>query len=406
LVMPPKKKNDKEVEKPILIGRMGTNLKVGIVGLPNVGKSTFFNVLTKSSQAAAENFPFCTIDPNEARVAVPDERWDWLVAHHKPASKVPAFLNVTDIAGLVKGASEGQGLGNAFLSHIRACDAMFHLCRTFEDADITHVEGDVDPIRDLDIINEELRLKDVEYFEKIFDECERMYVRGNDKKRKVEYEILCKIKKVLIEETRMIRYGDWNQADIEILNKHLFITAKSMIYLVNLSEKDFIRKKNKWLPKIKEYIDKNDPGATVIPFSGTFEQKLMDLETDDERKAYCEETKCTSILDKIVVQGYKALQLQYFFTAGEDEVKAWTVQRGSTAPQAAGRIHTDFEKGFIMAEVMKFAAFKENGSEAAVKAAGGYRQQGKNYIVEDGDIIFFKFNAGAGLTKGKEEKKK
>jgi len=394
------------VEKPILIGRMGTNLKVGIVGLPNVGKSTFFNVLTKSSQAAAENFPFCTIDPNEARVAVPDERWDWLVEHHKPASKVPAFLNVTDIAGLVKGASEGQGLGNAFLSHIRACDAMFHLCRTFEDPDITHVEGDVDPIRDLDIINEELRLKDVEYFEKIFDECERMYVRGNDKKRKAEYEILCKIKKVLIEETRMIRYGDWNQADIEILNKHLFITAKSMIYLVNLSEKDFLRKKNKWLPKIKEYIDKNDPGATVIPFSGTFEQKLMDFETDDERKAYCEETKCTSILDKIVVQGYKALQLQYFFTAGEDEVKAWTVQRGSTAPQAAGRIHTDFEKGFIMAEVMKFAAFKENGSEAAVKAAGGYRQQGKNYIVEDGDIIFFKFNAGAGLTKGKEEKKK
>ena len=173
-----------------------------------------------------------------------------------------------------------------------------------------------------------------------------------------------------------IRYGDWNQADVEILNKHLFITAKSMIYLVNLSEKDFLRKKNKWLPKIKEYIDKNDPGATVIPFSGTFEQKLMDFETDDERKAYCEETKCTSILDKIVVQGYKALQLQYFFTAGEDEVKAWTIQRGSTAPQvilriqsifvetktlwsqAAGRIHTDFEKGFIMAEVMKFAAFK------------------------------------------------
>jgi len=401
--MPPKKKNEKEVEKTVLIGRMGTNLKVGIVGLPNVGKSTFFNVLTKSSQAAAENFPFCTIDPNEARVAVPDERWDWLVAHHKPASKVPAFLNVTDIAGLVKGASEGQGLGNAFLSHIRACDAMFHLCRTFEDPDITHVEGDVDPIRDLDIINEELRLKDVEYFDKIFDECERMYVRGGDKKRKAEYEILCKIKKVLIEEARMIRYGDWNQADVEILNKHLFITAKSMIYLVNLSEKDFLRKKNKWLPKIKEYIDKNDPGATVIPFSGTFEQKLMDFETDDERKAYCEETKCTSILDKIVVQGYKALQLQYFFTAGEDEVKAWTIQRGSTAPQAAGRIHTDFEKGFIMAEVMKFAAFKEHGSEAAVKAAGGYRQQGKNYIVEDGDIIFFKFNAGAGLTAGKKE---
>merc|ERR1711992_360325 len=181
------------------------------------------------------------------------------------------------------------------------------------------------------------------------------------------------------------------------------ITAKPMIYLVNLSEKDFIRKKNKWLPKIKEYVDKHDPGATIIPFSGAFEQKLMELESEDEKKAYIEETKCTSILDKIVVQGYKALQLQYFFTAGPDEVKAWTIQKGAKAPQAAGRIHTDFEKGFIMAEVMKFDEFKEHGSEAAVKAAGGYRQQGKNYIVEDGDIIFFKFNAGAGLTAGKKD---
>merc|ERR1712080_540756 len=190
---------------------------------------------------------------------------------------------------------------------------------------------------------------DVEFFEKVFDEVERKYVRGNDKKLKVEYEILSKIKKVLVDDKRQVRFGDWNQADIEILNKHLFITAKSMLYLVNLSEKDFLRKKNKWLPKIKEYVDKNDPGAMVVPFSGAFEQKLMDMETEEERKAYCEETKCTSVLDKIIVQGFKALQLQYFFTAGE----------------------------------------------AAVKAAGGYRQQGKNYIVEDGDIIFFKFNAGA-----------
>merc|ERR1719208_607152 len=400
--MPPKKKDAKEVEKTVLIGRMGTNLKVGIVGLPNVGKSTFFNVLTKSSQAAAENFPFCTIDPNEARVAVPDERWDWLVAHHKPASKVPAFLNVTDIAGLVKGASEGQGLGNAFLSHIKACDALFHLCRTFEDPDITHVEGDVDPVRDLDIINEELRLKDIEYFDKVYDEVERKYVRGGDKTFKNEYEILSKIKKLLIEDKKHLRFGDWNQNDIEVLNKHLFITSKPMIYLVNLSEKDFLRKKNKWLLKIKEYVDKNDPGATIIPFSGAFELKLMELESEDEKKAYIEETKCATSLDKIIVQGYKALQLQYFFTAGPDEVKAWTIQKGSKAPQAAGRIHTDFEKGFIMAEVMKFEEFKEHGSEAAVKAAGGYRQQGKNYTVMDGDIIFFKFNAGAGLTAKKK----
>jgi len=398
--MPPKKKEVEE--KMVLIGRMGTNLKCGIVGLPNVGKSTFFNVITKSSMAAAENFPFCTIDPNEARVPVPDERFDWLVQHHKPASKVPAFLNITDIAGLVKGASEGQGLGNAFLSHIKACDAMFHLCRTFEDPDITHVEGDVDPVRDLDIINEELRLKDIEGFDKVYDEVERKFCRGGDKTFKNEYEILCKIKKILIEEKKHLRFGDWNQNDIEVLNKHLFITAKPMIYLVNLSEKDFIRKKNKWLPKIKEYVDKNDPGATIIPISGAFEQKLMEMESEEDQKAYIEETKCTSSLNKIVVQGYKALQLQYFFTAGPDEVKAWTIQKGSKAPQAAGRIHTDFEKGFIMAEVMKFDEYKEHGSEAGVKSAGGYRQQGKNYTVMDGDIIFFKFNAGAGLTTKKK----
>jgi len=399
--MPPKKKGEEE-EKHILIGRMGTNLKVGIVGLPNVGKSTFFNVITKTSMAAAENFPFCTIDPNEARVPVPDERFDWLVAHHKPASKVPAFLNITDIAGLVKGASEGQGLGNAFLSHIKACDAMFHLCRTFEDSEITHVEGEVDPVRDLDIINEELRLKDIEQFDKVFEEVERKFCRGGEKKLKADYEILCKIKKVLIEEKKHIRFGVWNAADIEVLNRHLFITSKPMIYLVNLSEKDFIRKKNKWLPKIKEYVDKNDPGAMIIPISGAFEQKVMEME-EDERKAYQEENKCFSSLQKVIVQGYKALQLCYFFTAGPDEVKAWTILKGSKAPQAAGRIHTDFEKGFIMAEVMKFEDFKKEGSEAAVKAAGGYRQQGKNYVVEDGDIIFFKFNAGAGLTAGKKK---
>lgn len=397
--MPPKKKETEE--KQVLIGRMGTNLKCGIVGLPNVGKSTFFNVLTKSSIAAAENFPFCTIDPNESRVPVPDERFDWLCEHHKPASKVPAFLNVTDIAGLVKGASEGQGLGNAFLSHIKACDAMFHLCRTFEDPDITHVEGEVDPVRDLDIINEELRLKDAEQFEKVYKEVESKYQRG-EKALKADVESLQKVKKVLIDEKKHIRFGEWNAFDIEVLNKHLFITSKPMLYLVNLSEKDFIRKKNKWLPKIKEYVDKNDSGALVIPFSGVFESKLMELD-EEGKKAYLEETKCTSVLDKIIVQGYKALQLQYFFTAGPDEVKAWTILKGTKAPQAAGRIHTDFEKGFIMAEVMKFDEYKREGSEVAVKAAGGYRQQGKNYTVDDGDIIFFKFNAGAGLTAGKKK---
>ncbi|XP_050304297.1 obg-like ATPase 1 isoform X1 [Anthonomus grandis grandis] len=392
--MPPKKVQEPE-RKP-MIGRVGTNLKVGIVGVPNVGKSTFFNVLTKSS-AAAENFPFCTIDPNENKVPVPDARFDYLCEYFKPASKVPAFLTVVDIAGLVKGASEGQGLGNAFLSHISACDALFHLCRAFEDDDVTHVEGEVNPVRDLDIISEELRLKDEENLMKNLEKLERTVGRGADKKLKPEYDTLLKIKSILVDEKKHIRFADWDAKDIEILNKYLFLTSKPCIYLVNLSEKDYIKKKNKWLIKIKEWVDKNDPGALIIPFSGAFEHKLV------EEDVVPKEGDPTSALDKIIVQGYKALQLEYFFTAGADEVKAWTIQKGTKAPQAAGRIHTNFEKGFIMAEVMKFQDFKEEGSEAACKAAGKYRQQGRNYVVEDGDIIFFKFNAGAGLKDAKKK---
>ncbi|KAJ1531459.1 hypothetical protein ONE63_000137 [Megalurothrips usitatus] len=397
--MAPKKVE--EPEKKPLIGRVGTNLKVGIVGVPNVGKSTFFNVLTKS-QAPAENFPFCTIDPNESRVPVPDERFDYLCNYFKPASKVPAFLNVVDIAGLVKGAAEGQGLGNAFLSHIKACDAIFHLCRAFDDDDVTHVEGEVNPVRDLEIISEELRLKDEDYLNTTLEKMERTVIRANDKKGKPEYDCLVKVKETLVTEKRWVRFGDWSALDIEFLNKHMFITSKPVIYLVNLTEKDYIKKKNKWLLKIKEWVDKNDPGALIIPFCGVFEHKLVEMD-DAEREAYLKEQGTASVLSKIIVNGYKVLQLQYFFTAGHDEVKAWTIQKGSKAPQAAGRIHTDFEKGFIMAEVMKFDDFKEEGSEAGCKAAGKYRQQGRNYTVEDGDIIFFKFNAGAGLKDAKKK---
>ena len=399
LKMPPKKKQE---EKPTpLLGRFGTSLKCGIVGLPNVGKSTFFNVLTKN-QAAAENFPFCTIDPNESRVPVPDERYDFLCEYHKPASKVPAFLNVVDIAGLVRGASQGQGLGNAFLANIKACDAIFHLLRAFEDENVTHVDGDVNPIRDLETIMDELRLKDQEYLEARINELEKKVVRGGDKKGLQEFEFLKSLYEQLSVDNKHIRFTThWSAIEIEFLNKHLLLTAKPMIYLVNLTEKDYLRKKNKWLPKIKEWIDKNDPGATIIPFSGAFELNLEDLEADEANKG-AEETTAQSALPKIIKTGFQKLQLQYFFTAGKDEVKAWTILKGTKAPQAAGKIHTDFEKGFIMAEVMKFDDFKEHGSENAAKANGKYHQQGKNYIVNDGDIIFFKFNAGAGLSAKKK----
>ncbi|XP_076089480.1 obg-like ATPase 1 [Mytilus galloprovincialis] len=396
--MPPKKKVEANVPTPFF-GRLGSNLKIGIVGLPNVGKSTFFNTLTKS-QATAENFPFCTIDPNESRVPVPDARFDYLCEHYKPASKVPAFLNVTDIAGLVKGAHEGKGLGNAFLSNINACDAIFHVIRAFDEEEIIHVEGDVDPARDLDIIHSELRFKDLEYLHKQLDPLEKSVARGADKHRKAEHDCLVKVREIL-QAGKWVRNGIWDNREIDVLNQHLFLTAKPVIYLVNMSEKDYIRKKNKWLVKIKEWIDANDPGAIVILMSCAIELKLFDMEPD-EKEAYFKEKNTTSALEKIIVTGYKALNLIYFFTVGKDEVKAWTMHVGTKSPQAAGRIHTDFERGFIMAEVMGFNDFKEHGSEAECKANGKYRQKGRDYIVEDGDIILFKFNAGAGLKDKKK----
>ncbi|XP_076603489.1 obg-like ATPase 1 [Chaetodon auriga] len=267
------------------------------------------------------------------------------------------------------------------------------MTRAFEDEDIIHVEGTVDPVRDMEIIHEELRLKDEEMIGPIIDKLEKTAIRGGDKKLKPEYDVMCKIKSWVLDEKKHVRYyHDWNDKEIEVLNKYLFLTSKPMIYLVNLSEKDYIRRKNKWLVKIKEWVDSHDPGALVIPFSGSLENQIQD-KSEEERQKYCTEHKTQSALSKIIKAGYAALQLEYFFTAGPDEVRAWTIRKGTKAPQAAGKIHTDFEKGFIMAEVMKFQDFKEEGSENAVKAAGKYRQQGRNYSVEDGDIIFFKFNA-------------
>eukprot|EP01026_Neomeris_dumetosa_P025180 TRINITY_DN2074_c0_g1_i1.p1 TRINITY_DN2074_c0_g1~~TRINITY_DN2074_c0_g1_i1.p1 ORF type:complete len:391 (-),score=81.87 TRINITY_DN2074_c0_g1_i1:287-1459(-) len=389
--MAPKKKDEGESSKPIL-GRFKSHLKMGIVGLPNVGKSTTFNLLTKLA-IPAENFPFCTIEPNNARVLVPDTRYEWLCDLYKPKNQVPAFLDVVDIAGLVKGAAEGQGLGNAFLSHIAAVDGIFHVCRTFEDPEITHVEDRVDPVDDLDIIHNELRQKDLEKVNKTIEEIEKQIPRGLKKEMKEELEICQRLRECLNSDTD-IRHGEWTAKDIEYLNTQQFISSKPVVYLINMAEKDFIRKKNKWLPKIAEWV-KNHGGDPVIPFSAAYEQKVFDMDPEDKEN-YFKETGTISQLNKIITTGFRAIHLIYFFTAGEDEVKCWQIREGAKAPQAAGAIHTDFERGFICAEVMKYDDLKELGNEAAVKAAGKYRQEGKNYVVADGDVIYFKFNLGRG----------
>ena len=288
---------------------------------------------------------------------------------------------------MVKGAANGEGLGNAFLSHISAVDGIFHVCRAFDDADVVHVEDRVDPVEDLEIIHSELRAKDIERCKSAIESVKKLIPRGLKKEQK---EDLDAGEKVLawLEEGKDIRFGDWSVREVEWLNETQFLSSKPVVYLVNLSEKDYIRKKNKWLPKIYEWIQAHG-GDPLIPFSGTLESKLFDM-PDDEKEAYCIAEGAVSALPKIIVTGFKAVHLIYFFTAGHDEVRCWQIRKGTKAPQAAGTIHTDFEKGFVCAEVMHFEELKELVTEAAVKAAGKYRQEGKGYEVLDGDIIFFK----------------
>lgn len=399
--------SNKSTEQPkTLLGRPSNNLKMGIVGLPNVGKSSFFNALTKSA-VRAENFPFCTIDPEESRVAVPDARFVWLCETYSPASRVPAYLSVIDIAGLVKGAHAGSGLGNAFLSHIRAVDGIFHMVRAFSDDAVVHVEGDVDPVRDMAIILDELRLKDVEWVDKALEQQRKACRSDNDKTKKAELDVLERLQKLLAVDGGQVRFGEWTSKDVDLINTYQLLTAKSMIFLVNISEEEFVRKRNRFLSKIKGWVESNCPGDLVIPFSCSLENQLAISGTEDEadqllaslQSKYGIADRVVSALPRIIVSGYNCLNLQYYFTAGADEVRAWTIRKGTRAPQAAGVIHTDFERGFIMAEVMHYPDLKDLGNESAVRAAGKYYQKGKEYVVEDGDIIFFKFNSAFGKKK-------
>jgi obg-like ATPase 1 len=333
--MPPKKQDDKK-EQHILWGRPANTLKMGIVGLPNVGKSTTYNVLSNLN-VPAENYPFCTIEPNKAVVPVPDDRFIKLCEMFKPKSEMAAVLQVVDIAGIVRGASKGEGLGNHFLSNIRDVDGIYHVIRAFEDEEIAHTENSVDPIRDMEIINTELVLKDLEYVNNRLEDLDKVIKRTNPKEAREEKEILDKVNDLLTK-NQWVRHGNWTNNEIGILNTHRFITAKAVVYLVNLSEEDFISKKNKWLKKIKDYIDNNCPGE-IIPYSAEHEKTELENKGADKR----------TMLPKIIKSGYNSLDLIYFFTAGADEVRCWTIRKHTKAPQAAGVIHTDFEKGFICA---------------------------------------------------------
>ncbi|KAG7006632.1 Obg-like ATpase 1 [Physcia stellaris] len=383
--MPPKKQVK---EEKILLGRPGNNLKSGIVGLANVGKSTLFQAITKCSLGNPANFPFATIDPEEARVIVPDVRYDWLCEQYKPKSKVPANLTVYDIAGLTRGASTGAGLGNAFLSHIRAVDAIFQVVRCFDDAEIIHVEGDVDPVRDLTIISEELRIKDIEFVEKALEALKKQTRRGGQslemKKLKEEE---ATVEKILawLKDGKDVRKENWGPKEkakhacdiqVEVINPLFLLTAKPVVFLVNLSEKDYIRQKNKHLPKIAEWVKEHAPGDSIIPSPSPSKNASRASSPRPKQRKSARNSAPRS-----------------FFTTGTDEVRQWTIRKGTKAPQAAGVIHGDFEKTFIQAVVYNYDVLREYGSEAEVKAAGKVLTKGKDYEMQDGDILLVKAGA-------------
>ncbi|CAO3646112.1 unnamed protein product [Cunninghamella echinulata] len=373
-----KSKKVKEVSNgPVLLGRPSNHLKMGVVGLPNIGS------------VPAENYPFCTIGNNNSNI--PDERFDWLCELYQPNKTTPAHLTVLDIAGLVRGASKGAGLGNAFLANVASVDGLYHLVRAFENDDVTHVENTVDPIRDLTIIQDELRLKDEESIERILLEKTRIAIKSNDPTLKQQLNVIEQVAKYLSTGNNDIRKGQWDAQQVNVINTLHLLTAKPMVYLCNISMDDYLEQnENQWLKEIKLWMNENNnSGDIIIPFSVAFESKIAEM-SYDQRMDYLKSNNATSQLPNIILAGYKALDLIHYFTCGQDEVRAWTVRNHSKAPQAAGVIHTDFERGFISAEVMKYDDLKSLGSEANVRTAGKLLQKGKDYIMNDGDITYFK----------------
>ena len=363
-------------------------LKAGIVGLPNVGKSTLFNAITKKNILAA-NYPFATIDPNIGVVTVPDSRLTFLENLYMPESCVPTHYEFTDIAGLVKGASTGEGLGNKFLSHIREVDAIVEVVRCFSDKDITHVEGNVDPIRDIEIINCELALSDLEIAQ---NRIAKLGKRAEMSKDKAELLEIGALKKAVtnLEKNIPLRLVEFTEEELLALKNFSFITLKPMIYCANVSEEDIVIGENEFTKIVKEYAEKES--SSVVVMCAKIESELSEL-SEDDKKIFMEDLGIkNSGLDKLIFATYDLLGLATYFTAGPKEVRAWTFKKGMKAPECAGIIHSDFERGFIRAEVMSFEDLEKYGTELKVKEAGRTRLEGKEYLMQDGDICYFRFN--------------